>query len=90
MIEMSEPQGWQLRPVFMWYLKSVVPILGRLLLGNPENYRMLGVYTERFQGCEPVVEAMRNAGFDADLASYFHGCATGVVARKPVARGIAS
>ena len=83
LIEMSEPRGWALRPVFMWYLKRVVPVLGRLLLGNPHNYRMLGVYTERFQGCEPVVEVMRAAGFDAGLVSYFHGCATGVVARKP-------
>jgi len=82
-IEMSEPQGWRLRPLFMWYLKRVVPILGRVMLGNPENYRMLGVYTERFQGCLPVVEEMRAAGFDAELVSYFHGCATGVVARKP-------
>src|SRR5215510_12013570 len=85
-IEMSEHRGWHLRPVFMWYLNSVVPIIGQLLLGNPANYRMLGVYTERFQGCEPVVEAMRAAGFDADLVSYFNGCATGLVARKPVSR----
>jgi ubiquinone/menaquinone biosynthesis methyltransferase len=84
LIEMSEPRGWALRPVFMWYLKSIVPILGRALLGNPQNYRMLGVYTERFQGCEPVVGVMRAAGFDAGLVSYFHGCATGVVARKPL------
>jgi ubiquinone/menaquinone biosynthesis methyltransferase len=87
-IEMSEPRGWHLRPVFMWYLKSVVPIVGRMLLGNPANYRMLGVYTERFQGCEPVVEAMRAAGFDSDLVAYFHWCATGVVARKPVPEAV--
>jgi hypothetical protein len=68
---------------------SVVPVVGRLLLGNPANYRMLGVYTERFQGCEPVVDAMRSAGFDAVLVSYFHGCATGVVARKPIAQATA-
>lgn len=82
-IEMPEPRTWVLRPVFMWYLKKVVPIFGRLLLGNPANYRMLGVYTERFQGCEPVVDEMRAAGFDAQLVSYFHGCATGIVAQKP-------
>ncbi len=76
-----------MRPVFMWYLKRVVPILGKLLLGNPANYRMLGVYTERFQGCSAVVEVMRAAGFDARLASYFYGCATGVVASKPATSG---
>lgn len=80
MIEISEPRGWYLRPLYMWYLKRAIPLLGRLLLGNPDNYRMLGVYTERFQGCEPVVEAMRAAGFEARLVAYFHGCATGVLA----------
>lgn len=83
-IEMSEPKGWSLRPLFMWYLKSVVPVLGRLLLGNPETYRMLGIYTERFRGCEPIVEAFGRAGFEAEKVSYFYGCATGIVARKPV------
>ncbi len=82
-IELTEPRQWSLRPLYMWYLKSVVPMLGRLLLGNPENYRMLGVYTERFQGCEPVVAALREAGLEAELVSFFHGCATGVVGRKP-------
>ena len=85
-IEMSDPRGWLLRPVFMWYLKTMVPIFGRLLLGNPQNYRMLGVYTERFQGCEPVAAVMRNVGFVADLVWYFHGCATGIVAQKPEAQ----
>lgn len=86
LIEMSEPKGWVLRPLFMWYLKRAVPIVGRILLGNPRNYSMLGIYTERFQGCAPVVEVMRRAGFDAELVSYFHGCATGIVAQKPVPR----
>lgn len=82
MIEMSEPRGWLFRGLFMWYLKRVVPVLGRLLLGNPANYRMLGVYTERFEGCAPMAEALRAAGFDALVVRYFHGCATGIVARK--------
>lgn len=83
-IEVSDPSGFALRRLYLFYLKRVIPILGRLFLGNPECYRMLGVYTERFKGCEPVVETMRNAGFEAELVSYFHGCATGIVARKPL------
>ncbi len=84
MIEMSEPRGWRLRPLFMWYLKKVVPVIGRLLLGNPSNYRMLGIYTERFQGCEPVAQVMQSAGFESEVVKYFFGCATGIVARKPI------
>ncbi|HEX2756523.1 MAG TPA: class I SAM-dependent methyltransferase, partial [Candidatus Limnocylindrales bacterium] len=45
LIEVSVP-GWPpLRLAYLFYLKRVIPILGRILLGNPENYRMLGVYT---------------------------------------------
>jgi demethylmenaquinone methyltransferase/2-methoxy-6-polyprenyl-1,4-benzoquinol methylase len=62
----------------------VLPDSYRLADLRSENYRLLGFYTERFQDCEPVVKVMRDAGFNADLASYFHGCATGVVARKPI------
>lgn len=86
-IEITDPKGWSLRPLYMWYLKRAIPMLGHLLLGNPENYRMLGVYTERFQGCEPVLDALRDAGFEAELVSYFHGCATGVVGKKPERQG---
>lgn len=83
LVEMTDPREWALRPLFMAYLKRVVPVLGRILLGNPESYRMLGVYTERFAGCEPVADAFRAAGLQTELVRYFHGCATGIVARKP-------
>lgn len=84
LVEISDPKGWGLRPLYMWYLKSIIPVLGKVLLGNPHNYRMLGVYTERFQGFSPVIDVMRNAGFDTHPTSFFHGCATGIVAHKPV------
>jgi demethylmenaquinone methyltransferase/2-methoxy-6-polyprenyl-1,4-benzoquinol methylase len=38
----------------MFYLKHIIPGIGRLLLGNPENYRMLGVYTEKFGNCGTI------------------------------------
>jgi demethylmenaquinone methyltransferase/2-methoxy-6-polyprenyl-1,4-benzoquinol methylase len=87
-IEISEPSGWWLRGLYMWYLRRVIPILGRVFLGNPDNYRMLAVYVDRFDGCEAVADAMRKQGLEAEVVSYFHGCATGIVARRPLLRGL--
>lgn len=83
-IEISDPDGWWLRQLYMWYLRRVIPILGWLFLGNPENYRMLAIYVDRFDGCAAVAEVLRAHGFEAEIVSYFHGCATGIVARRPV------
>jgi len=45
-VEISVPSFLPLRAVYMFYLKYVIPLVGRALLGNPECYRMLGVYTQ--------------------------------------------
>ena len=58
-------------------------MLGRLLLGNPDNYRMLGRYTEAFGDAGPLVPVFASAGLDVAVLSLFFGCATGIVGRKP-------
>jgi ubiquinone/menaquinone biosynthesis methyltransferase len=77
-IEVSVPQGWLFRDLYLFYLKNVIPVLGQLLLGNPENYRMLGVYSEKFGNCEAMREILCRNGLRAESHSYFFGCATGV------------
>ena len=83
MLEISVPSGRLLRGAYMFYIKRVVPLIGRTFLGNPDNYRMLGVYTERFRNCEQMCEAMKAAGLNVEYRSYFFGCATGIVGSKP-------
>ena len=78
LIEVSVP-GWApLRWAYLFYLKRLIPVLGRILLGNPENYRMLGVYTERFGDCRELAEVLRLAGLDARYGESFFGCASAV------------
>lgn len=48
-IEIPVPPFLPLRSVYMFYLKRLIPLIGRMLLGNPDCYRMLGVYTEAFE-----------------------------------------
>ena len=75
------PQGWLRRP-YMFYVRFVVPVLGRLLLGNPDNYRLLGVYAEAFGNAAEFTEQCRAAGLKAEYKRYFFGCATGVAGEK--------
>jgi ubiquinone/menaquinone biosynthesis methyltransferase len=85
LLEISVPPSRLLKSAYMFYIKRVVPLIGRTFLGNPDNYRMLGVYTERFENCEQMYEAMRDAGLTVEYRSYFFGCATGIVGSKPSA-----
>jgi len=77
-IEISVPPFRPLRAVYMFYLKRLIPLIGRLFLGNPENYRLLGVYTEAFGDARHFANCLREAGLEAAAVSYFFGCATGV------------
>lgn len=84
-VEISVPPFRPLRGLFMFYLKWVIPLIGRALLGNPDCYRMLGVYTEAFGNATHFVGCLREAGLEAVPVSYFFGCATGVRGVKPTA-----
>jgi ubiquinone/menaquinone biosynthesis C-methylase UbiE len=83
-IEISVPRGFLLRTVYMLYLRRVIPLVGRLLLGNPACYRMLGVYTEAFGDTSHFAECLRQEGLEVTETSFFFGCATGVRGIRPV------
>jgi demethylmenaquinone methyltransferase/2-methoxy-6-polyprenyl-1,4-benzoquinol methylase len=83
LVEVSAPPSIVLRRAYLLYLKRVIPLLGRVLLGNPENYRMLGRYTERFGDARAMAGAFRTAGLTAVDVTLFHGCATGLVGVRP-------
>lgn len=81
-IDISVPQNRFLRFFYMLYLKRIIPFLGRVFLGNPENYKMLGTYTEKFQNAKEVVKIFNKAGLETNYISYFYGCASGISGRK--------
>jgi demethylmenaquinone methyltransferase/2-methoxy-6-polyprenyl-1,4-benzoquinol methylase len=84
LLEISVPTALVLRWPYMAYLDYVVPLIGRLLLGNPDNYRLLGVYTSRFRDCSDFVVQCADAGLRVRLRRFFFGCATAVVGEKPL------
>lgn len=83
LVEVSVPRGRVLRSLYMFYLKRLIPLIGAAFLGNPENYRMLGVYTERFGDCRRMRDILAREGLSVTRHDYFHGCATGVSGVKP-------
>lgn len=82
LIEVSSPDSAFLNALYKLHLKHVVPICGKLFLGNPQEYRMLWKYTERFGNSEAAAAQFKKAGLNAEYVSYFGGCATGIIGMK--------
>ena len=77
-IEVSEPNNILLKKIFKFHLKYTVPISGKLLLGNPQEYRMLWKYTKAYKNSKTIKKIFENTGLKANYHSYFGGCATGI------------
>jgi demethylmenaquinone methyltransferase/2-methoxy-6-polyprenyl-1,4-benzoquinol methylase len=71
-LDVSVPQNSSIRPFYLFYLKKIIPIIGKLFLGNPETYKMLGIYTDEFQ----------KFNFEVENLDYFFGCTTGIKGRN--------
>lgn len=81
-IEVSKPESKILQFLYGFYLGKIIPILGRLLLGNPVEYKMLWEYTNKFGNAKRTAELFKEAGLTVYYKSYFFGCATGFYGRK--------
>ncbi len=82
-VEISVPPAASLRWPLLFYLKWIIPSIGRLCLGNPDNYRMLGVYTRAFGDCRKLHASFVEAGLAARYHRLFFGAATAVSGTKP-------
>ena len=82
-VEISVPPSRLLRLPYLFYLNYVIPLFGWALLGNPDNYRMLGIYTTAFGSCARFAEECTAAGLRVHQQRLFFGCATAVVGEKP-------
>lgn len=81
-IEISLPRVILARAPFFFYLKYIVPFIGRILMGNPDNYRMLSVYTKAFNDSKHFYSCLKEIGLEVQYLSHFMGCCTGVAGRK--------
>lgn len=81
-VEVSIPRNALLRVLYGLYLRHMVPLAGRLLLGDPAEYRLLWRYTSEFRHVGQAAELFRACGLVVEVDEYFGGCATGFHGRK--------
>lgn len=81
-IEISKPKNPILLFLYSFYLGKMIPILGKLFLGNPDDYKMLWTYTENFKDCTVTKNIFEKHNLEIEYHEYFWGCATGITGRK--------
>ena len=82
-IEASDPKGWSLRPLYLFHLKTVLPMVEKTLLRGAQDFSMIGTYSTNFGNAEGFAAMLKKAGLLAVYREFFFGCATGVSGSKP-------
>lgn len=62
-LEFSTPASALFRPVYLFYLRNILPHIGALLSGDRNAYRYLNQTIETFPSGEAFCDLMRTAGF---------------------------
>ena len=78
MIEASDPRGWGLRRLYLFHLKTILPMIEKLFLRGAEDFAMIGTYSTNFGDAAAFGEMLREEGLEVRFTRYFFGCATGV------------
>jgi len=81
-VEISVPENYFLRLLYMFYMKRIIPFFGNVLLNSPAKYKMLGYFTQKYQNSQSALELFRMAGLTVTYQSFFFGCATGFYGEK--------
>lgn len=77
-VEVSIPNNVILKGVYGFYLKYFIPVIGKIMLGNPNDYKMLWRYTQLYKNSENTAKLLEEAGLKTNEEKYFYGCARGV------------
>jgi ubiquinone/menaquinone biosynthesis C-methylase UbiE len=83
LIEASDPKGWVFHSLYRFYLGRVLPLVEKSVLRGAQDFSMIGVYARNFGDCRFVANCLTAEGLEVEFKTYFFGCATGVVGRKP-------
>lgn len=62
-LEFSTPRNPLFRPLYFFYLKFILPVIGGMLSGDPAAYKYLNRTIETFPSGEAFCAIMREAGF---------------------------
>lgn len=81
-VEVSKPKNPVLKALYRFYLGKLIPVFGKLMLGDPTEYKMLWQYIDKFENAKNAMEIFRSQGLQVRYNSYFFGCATGFNGKK--------
>ncbi|NPV87124.1 MAG: ubiquinone/menaquinone biosynthesis methyltransferase [Anaerolineae bacterium] len=62
-LDTTPPPSGFLQPFIHFYLRRIIPLMGRLFAGNSEAYTYLPDSTTRFLSAEKLAERMQDCGF---------------------------
>lgn len=62
-LDTTPPPRNLLRPFIMIHMRYIIPLMGRLISGNPDAYRYLPESTQAFKTPDELATIMRSAGF---------------------------
>ncbi|MGV6800911.1 MAG: class I SAM-dependent methyltransferase [bacterium] len=82
-IEASDPKGWWLRPLYKFHLNKLLPLIEKIFLNGAQDFAMIGAYSHNFGNAQNFTAQLKAAGLEVEYKTYFFGCATGVIGRKP-------
>lgn len=82
-VEVSVPKNSILKFLYGFYMNHIIPHIGQICMGNPDNYRYLGIYTREYGNSLHFQKELVKRGLDAVYFEHFFGCATGVYGNKP-------
>lgn len=83
LIEASDPKGWILRPLYLFHLKVVLPLIERVFLAGAQDFTMIGTYSTNFGDASAFGDMLRAEGLEVAFKRCFFGCATLVAGRNP-------
>lgn len=63
-LEFSRPMSPLVRPLYHWYLGTVIPLLGGLLTGDRKSFEYLNRSIRRFPGQSALAGELHKAGFE--------------------------
>lgn len=81
-VEVSKPKNKMFLFFYRLYLSKIIPILGKVFLGNSNDYKMLWIYTEKFENSENVKRIFEQHHLKVNFDNYFYGSATGISGEK--------
>lgn len=81
-VEIHVPSKKLWRLPYLFYIRHVIPFIGRLCLGDPDCYRHLALYTEDYARRDFFGMYLREVGLNVNEHSLFLGCAKLYVAQQ--------